>query len=56
MAVYKDKQDTWDARPHRGVFAVYKMKNGYEWAKRYIVRGLGAFLDVNLKVSVVFHK
>ena len=48
----KDKQNTWDTRSRLGVFAGYKMKNGYEWTKRYLVWDLDVFLNANLRADV----
>ena len=50
----KDKQQKWEARSRLGIFAGYKMKNGYEWTKRYEVWDLDAFMNANLKADVDF--
>ncbi len=49
----RDKQNKWEARGRIGIFAGYRMKNGYEWTKRYQVWDLDAFLDVNLAVEEI---
>ena len=50
----KDKQQNWEARSRHGMFAGYKMKNGYEWTNMNEVWDLDAFRNANLKADVDF--